>query len=115
MSGKKTKKEDARDVLAREKDRELAVAHRNNGKRHALACLNGPAELHRGAFVHAFEPDSGIHEYGVVIHLTPKSIVLRNNESYWGSRLWLARCEIEVLQERQWEIVDAEQRRRREE
>jgi hypothetical protein len=104
-----------RDVEVRAKDREAAVADREHARRYTLASLSRPLQLYRGAYVHAFEPDSGLHEYGVVVHVTPKSIVLSNSESDWESRVWLGKTRIRLLDDRQWAIVDAEQRRRRKE
>lgn len=107
--------EHRRDVEARAKDRETAVADRQNARRYTLASLDGEVKLYRGAYVHAFEPDAGIHEYGVVADVTPKSIVLSNSESDWESRVWLAKTQIKVLDDKQWATIDAELRRRRKE
>lgn len=100
-------------ALARE--REAAIGERADSKRENLQALNGSIELCRGAYVHAHRPDIGSHEYGVVRRVTPKSVILSNNESDWESRVWLSKSEIQVLTDRQWRIVDAEQHRRREE
>jgi hypothetical protein len=103
------------ELQARASDRASAIGERSGAQRITMQALNGPVELFRGAFVHAHRPDEGSHEYGVVLHLTPKSIILSNSESDWESRVWLTKCAIQVLDDAQWRIVDAEQRRRHEE
>jgi hypothetical protein len=103
------------ELQARVLDRASAIDERSDAQRISMQALNGPVELFRGDYVHAHRPDQGSHEYGVVMHLTPKSIILSNSESDWESRVWLTKCEIQVLDDAQWRVVDAEQRRRHEE
>ncbi len=104
-------------VAAREEaeDRADAVRNRESASRRPkiMQALNGTLELFRGAYVHAYRPDWGMHEYGVVIAMTPKTITLSNEESDWTSRIWPAKHEVEILDERQWAIVEREQKRRR--
>lgn len=101
----------------RNEDRERAIRERdvNAMKPRTLQALNGSVNLFRGAFVHAFRPDQGDHEYGVVISLSPKKIVLSGPESDWEPWIWVAKNEIHILNEREWAVVDAELRRRRRE
>jgi hypothetical protein len=103
------------ELEARVSDRASAISERLDAERITMAALNGAVELFRGAYVHAHQPDQGSHEYGIIMHLTPKSIILSNSESDWESRVWVAKTEVTVLDERQWAVVDAEQSRRREE
>jgi hypothetical protein len=81
-----------------------------------MEALNGPVELFCGAYVYAYRPDWGMHEYGVVIDMTPKKIVLSSPDSILGTeRIAVSKHEITVLDDKQWQIVDAELRRRKEE
>jgi hypothetical protein len=96
-------------------DREEAIRDRTKASQtpRQMHALNGLVELFRGAFVHAYRPDTDMHEYGVVVELTPKKCILSNPESDWEPRIWLAKHEVHLLTEEQWATVDVELRRRR--
>jgi hypothetical protein len=96
-------------------DRFAAVSDRDKERRKAqsMEALNGTFEIYRGAFIHAFRPDWDTHEYGVVVAMSPKKIVLSSEESEFMSSVWVAKHEIQLLDDSQWAIVDLEQRRRR--
>jgi hypothetical protein len=108
-------KEKAREVEEAAAERATAVRDRAKAKRNAarMEALNGTFEIYCGCFVHAYRPDWGHHEYGVVVSMSPKKIYLTNEENDFGSNVWVAKHEIEILSERQWEVVELEQRRRR--
>lgn len=101
-------KEDADDRVAAIRDRD-----KERKKARSMEALNGTFEIYRGAFVHAFRPDWDTHEYGVVVAMSPKKIVLSSEESELMSSVWVSKHEIQLLDDRQWAIVDLEQRRRR--
>lgn len=102
-------------IRERTENREAAITERekNAMRPTTMVALNGSVELYRGAFVHAHDPTNDTHDYGVVVEMTPKKVVLSNNESDWESTVWATKREIEVLGSEQWTIVDAEQRRRK--
>lgn len=108
-------KEKAQDAADSTNDRAAAIRERAKNKRDAVAmgALNGTFDLYRGCFVHAYRPDWGHHEYGVIVSMSPKKVYLTNEESDYGWNVWVSKHEIEVLDERQWAIVEREQRRRR--
>jgi hypothetical protein len=56
--------------------REEVIAERDAAQRVVMEALNGSVELFCGAYVYAYRPDWGMHEYGVVIDMTPKKIIL---------------------------------------
>ncbi len=80
-------------------DRVAAVRDRDKERRKAksMEALNGTFEIYRGAFVHAFRPDWDTHEYGVVVAMSPKKIVLSSEESEFMSNVWVAKHEIHSL------------------
>lgn len=81
-----------------------------------MEALNGPVELFCGAYVHAYRPDWGMHEYGVVIDMTPKKIILSSPDSILGTeRIAVSKHEVTVLDDEQWQRVDAELQRRKNE
>jgi len=96
-------------------DRAVAIRDRKKAQKKAqpMAALNGTFELYRGAFVHAYRPDWGHHSYGIVVSMSPKKVYLSSEEDEWGSKVWVAKHEIEILSDAQWAIVDRELRRRR--
>jgi len=98
-------------------DREDAIRNRDKAARKPklLPALNGPVEVFRGAYVHAFHPKSGCHDYGVVVDITSKRVILSNSESDWEPRIWLNKNEVYLLDDQQWAVVDTEQKRRRDE
>jgi hypothetical protein len=61
--------------------RQEVIAERNSARRVVMGALNGPVELFCGAYVYAYRPDWGMHEYGLVIDMTPKKIVLSSPDS----------------------------------
>jgi hypothetical protein len=101
-------------IRERTADREDAIRQRDKAtlKPRAMQALNGTVDIFRGAYVHAYRPDHGTHEYGVVVDMTPKRITLSSCESEWESGVWTAKCEIRLLSDEQWTVVDAELGRR---
>jgi hypothetical protein len=104
----------AAEARDRKEARRQAILNREKAARRPrrLQASNGAIDLFVGAYVHAFSPDGGIHEYGVVVHATPKSIILSSEESDYESRVWATSNEIYLLTDQQWLVVDAEHRRR---
>lgn len=81
-----------------------------------MESLNGPVEVFHGAFIHAFRPDWGTHSYGVVIGMTPMKLDLSSPDSILGTeRITVAKHEVSVLNDPQWQRVDQELRRRAQE
>jgi hypothetical protein len=78
-----------------------------------MLAMNGAVSVYRGAFVHAHCPDSDDHEYGVVVGMTPKALDLSSPETAWTHRIVAAKHEINLLNDVEWQVVDAELRRRR--
>jgi hypothetical protein len=73
--------------------RQEAIAERGAAQRTVMEALNGPVELFCGAYVHAYRPDWGMHEYGVVIDMTPKKIILSSPDSILGTeRIAVVTC-----------------------
>jgi hypothetical protein len=106
----------ARESKEFEAARGHAISQRSTAKRTEMLALNGPVTLFHGAFVYAFRPDEGMHSYGVLIDMTPKNIILSSPDSILGTeRVTVAKHEMRVLDERQWQRVDAELRRRKDE
>jgi hypothetical protein len=112
---KKFSEKSAQENAELETDRQHAIRERAAAslKAKSFQALNGEVELFRGAFVHAYRPDWGVHVYGVMVDSTPKSLILTSPESTWVERVRPAKHEIRVLSEDEWTIVDAELRRRR--
>jgi hypothetical protein len=98
-------------------DREDAIRERSRSSKKPIEmqALNGTVSLFRGAFVHAFRPDWGDHDYGIVVSLSPKKIILSSPESDWESSILASKKEIHVLSDSEWRVVDIELRRRRRE
>jgi hypothetical protein len=91
------------------------ISQRETARRTVMEALNGPVEIFCGAYVHAYRPDWGMHEYGVVIDMTPKKIILSSPDSISGTeRIAVAKHEITLLDESQWQRIDAELERRAE-
>jgi hypothetical protein len=106
----------ARENKEFEAAREQATSQRSAAKRIQMQALNGPVTLFRGAFVYAFRPDEGMHSYGIVIDMTPKNIILSSPDMILGTeRITVAKHEITPLDEVQWQRVDEELRRRKDE
>jgi hypothetical protein len=78
-----------------------------------MLAMNGAVSVYRGAFVHAYCPDSDTHDYGVVVGMTPKALDLSNPEVSWTRRIVAAKHEVNLLSEAHWRVVDAELRRRK--
>jgi hypothetical protein len=106
-----------REAAELEADREDAIEGRAEAAQRPkdMLAINGEVSVYRGAFVHAYRPDWDNHEYGVVVGMTPKSLDLSSPESSWTHRVVAAKHEIELLDQVQWQLVDAELRRRRKE
>ncbi|MGC2651232.1 MAG: hypothetical protein WA304_10570 [Candidatus Cybelea sp.] len=100
-----------------EEDREDAIKGRAQAAQRPknMLAMNGTVEVYRGAFIHAYRPDWDTHEYGVVVGMTPRAFYLSNAESSWIHRIVAAKHEINFLNEVEWQVVDAELRRRRSE
>ncbi len=107
--------ERARETKAIADERAAAIQERDKAKRQVarMTALNGSFDIYRGCFVHAYRPDWNQHEYGVVVSMSPKKILLSNEESDYTSGVWVAKHELQILDERQWAVVEREQRRRR--
>lgn len=59
-------------------------------------------------------PTEGMHSYGIVVDLTAKNIILSSPDSILGTeRIRVAKHEIPLLNEAQWELVDLELQRRK--
>jgi hypothetical protein len=96
--------------------RQQVIAERHAAQRTVMEALNGPVELFCGAYIHAYRPDWGMHEYGVVVDMTPKRAILSSPDSILGTeRIVVAKHEIKLLDDRQWERVHAELQRRKDE
>jgi len=96
--------------------REQAISRRSTAKRTEMLALNGPVTLFRGALVYAFTPGEGMHSYGVLIDMTPKKIILSSPDSILGTEhIAVAKHEIRLLDDKQWQQVDAELQRRADE
>ncbi|HVR46914.1 MAG TPA: hypothetical protein VMT95_09830 [Candidatus Binatia bacterium] len=106
-----------REAAELEADRNDAIKNRAQTAQRpkTLLAMNGGVSVYRGALVHAYRPDWDDHEYGVVVGVTPKALDLSSPETTWTRRIIAAKHEIELLDEVQWQLVDAELRRRREE
>ncbi len=98
-----------------EADREDAIKDRAPAAQRPknMLAMNGAVSVYRGAFVHAYRPDCDDHEYGVVVYMTPKALDLSSPESAWIHRVVAVKHEIDILSEGEWQVVDAELRRRR--
>lgn len=98
-----------------EADRKNAIKGRAEAAQHArnMFAMNGAVSVYRGAFVHAYCPDSDTHDYGVVVGMTPKALDLSNPEISWTRRIVAAKHEVSLLSEVHWRVVDAELRRRK--
>jgi len=116
-----SRKKQIDEETARERDelgalRQEVIAERHAAQRIVMEALNGPVELFCGAYVYAYRPDWGMHEYGVVIDMTPKKIILSSPDSILGTeRIAVAKHEITLLDDEQWQRVDAELQRRKDE
>jgi hypothetical protein len=104
----------ARDYADLEADRNDAIEGRVRAARNprVLQAINGAVGVYCGAFVHAHSPDWDIHEYGVVVGMTPKALDLSSPESAWTHRVVAAKHEMTLLNEAEWQVVDVELRRR---
>jgi hypothetical protein len=105
----------ARNYAELEADRNDAIEGRARAAQHSkiLQAMNGAVNVYRGAYVHAHRPDWDTHEYGVVVGMTPKALDLSSPESAWTHRIVAATHELNLLNEAEWQVVDAELRRRR--
>jgi len=93
--------------------RQQAIENRSKAQRVFMESLNGPIQVFHGAFVHAYRPDWGTHSYGVVVGITPKKVDLSSPDSILGTeRIAVAKHEVTLLDDKQWQRVDAELQRR---
>lgn len=114
-----TQKKEIDEETARERAelaalRQEVIAERDTAQRVVMEALNGAVELFCGAYVYAYRPDWAMHEYGVVVDMTPKKIILSSPDCILGTeRIAVAKHEITLLDDRQWQRVDKELRRRK--
>lgn len=106
----------ARERKELESARQAAISKRGTAQTTVMEALNGPVELFHGAYVYAYRPDWEVHEYGVIIEMTPKKIILSSPDSILGTELiTVSKHEITLLNDREWKRVDTELRRRKDE
>lgn len=98
-------------------DREDAIKNRSKAQKKTvtMSALNGPVQIFRGAFVHAYRPDWDNNEYGVVVDLSPKKVVLSDPGDDYERLITVSKHVINLLTDEQWTIVDIELRRRAQE
>ena len=104
----------AQEDVELEADREDAIEDRAQAAQRPknMLAMNGAVSVYRGAFVHAYRPEWDNHEYGVVVGMTPKALDLSSPETSWTHRIVATKHEIDLLNEAEWRVVDAELRRR---
>jgi len=104
----------AQEAAALARVRDAAIAHRDQASLEAISidALNGQKSLFVGAYIHAHRPDWQLHEYGVVIDLWPSACVIAQADAEWESRVNFKKYEVDVFDNKQWEIVVAELRQR---